>query len=108
MVSVFSTRELWNFVECLPKELQDAYWLNEHIYFNIQSTEDAIYVIGKLNNYHRYFSAIDICQRTIKDLPTDLLMETLWKAATEEAKETVHFDNYKLGKFLMRSIKGMI
>jgi len=98
LTSVASTRELWNFVECLPKELQDAYWLNVHIYFNIQSTEDAIYVIGKLNNYHRYFSAIDVCQRTIKDLPTNLLMETLWKAATEEAKETVHVDNYKLGK----------
>lgn len=99
LVSVFSTRELWNFVETLPKELQDAYWLNEHIGYNIQSTEDAIYMISKLNNYHRYFSAIDVCQRAIQDLPTDLLMETLWKAVTEEANEPVHFDNYKLGIF---------
>jgi hypothetical protein len=99
LVSVFSTRELWNFVETLPKELQDAYWLNEHIGYNIQSTEDAIYVISKLNNYHRYFSAIDVCQRAIQDLPTDLLMETLWKAVTEEANEPVHFDNYELGIF---------
>jgi len=95
------------FVECLPKELQDAYWLNEHIYFNIQSTEDAIYVIGKLNNYHRYFLPLIFAREPLRFTHRPAY-GNLMEAATEEAKERFTLIIINWANFLMRSIKGMI
>lgn len=98
LVSVGSYREVWNYVESVSQELQDTYWLNEKISFGIQSSDDAMYVIKKLSYYNRYFTAIKVSRRIARDLPTNLLVDVLYKAVTEDTNEPVHFDRYDLNK----------
>lgn len=98
LVSVGSNEEIWAFVDSLSEDQQDAYWENEHLCLFVETTHDAIEMINKLNSYKRFFTALELCNRSVNNLPTDLLIETLWRASTEDASEEVRLDNYVIGE----------
>lgn len=98
LVSVGSNKEIWSFVDSLSTDHKEAYWKNEHLYLFVETAQDAIEMINKLDRYNRFFSALELCSRFVDSLPTDLLMISLWKASTEDACEEVRLDNYEISK----------
>lgn len=98
LVSVGSNKEIWAFVDSLSEDQQEAYWKNEHLYLFVETAHDAVEMIKKLHRYGRFFSALTLCDRYASNLPTDLIMTTLWKASTEDACEAVRLDNYVIGE----------
>lgn len=98
LVSVDPIREVYDYINTLPHELQNAYWMNENVHFGAASTDDAILVINKLNSYKRFYTAIKVISDHAKDLPIGLILNTLQLAYSEESQESVFFDKYELEK----------
>lgn len=97
LVSVGPSKEIWTYVDSLSEDQQEAYWKNEHLYLFVETSHDAIDMINKLHRYGRFFSAIELCSRSVDTLPTDLLLKVLWRASIEDSNEDVRLDNYVIG-----------
>lgn len=90
------TQELWNFIEKQNAEITEGYWKNLNLYFYRATIEEKIYGINKLIEYKRFFSAISVFSSFIEEIPSELIVKMLQKAATEKAEEQMYFDDYKV------------
>lgn len=96
LLPINQTKQLWDFVSTLDKEIQNEYWQNMYpIFYNIP-VEEKIIGVQMLIEYKRFFSAIDISSHFAETLPTEILAELLKKSATEEASEQVRFKGYEI------------
>ncbi len=66
------------------------------LHFFHATKNEKIIGLRKLLEYKRYYSAIDVCSHFAGDIPTDLLIEILYKAATEKSNEKISFRAYEI------------
>lgn len=87
---------LWNFISEQDNEVQDLYWKNVYPRF-FHATEDEIdYGLNQLLNYKRFFSAIDVAYLKPEKVKSELLIEILEKAVTQEADEKARFKGHEI------------
>lgn len=96
LVSIHSNKEIYDFIETLDQELQDEYWTNVGANYGLASIDDAVYVINKLDKYKRYFTALEVVESVVNEIPTDLITSVLYKAVSEESSEPVDFNRLVL------------
>lgn len=96
LIPINQTRQLWEFVSSLTKEIQDEYWQNIYPSFYHIPTEDKVLGVEMLMKHERFFSAIDICSHFLEEISTNLLAELLKKAVTEKASEPPSFRGYEI------------
>jgi hypothetical protein len=89
---------LWDYISTLNHEIQDEYWLNISPHFYHISEEEKIIGLKKLLNHKRFFSALDVAADFPNIIPSNLLVEILKKAATENTVEDPHFSEYEVEK----------
>ncbi|WP_343561552.1 hypothetical protein [Sphingobacterium sp.] len=94
LIPLNQNQQLWDFIASLNEEIENEYWKNVNPNFYGVSDREKTFGIGKLLKYKRFFSAIDVCNYFIDELPSNLISETLFKAGTEESNETPRFKGY--------------
>ncbi|MBB4807011.1 hypothetical protein HNP38_002307 [Chryseobacterium defluvii] len=96
LIPLDQNQQLWNFVVSLNEDTQNEYWLNVNPHFYHISNEEKVFGIEMLLKYKRFFSVIDIASHFTNIIPSNLLVEVLKKAGTEEASEAPRFGGYEI------------
>lgn len=70
-------REMWNFIDTLPKDIQNEYWTNITVGFIYE--DESVFLIKKLIEYKRYDKALAIISHSYKktNIPADVIEETI-------------------------------
>jgi hypothetical protein len=96
LLPINQTKQLWDFVSTLDKEIQNEYWQNMYPTFYNIPVEEKIIGVQMLMEHKRFFSAIDISSHFTEALPTEILADLLKKSATEESSEQVPLKEYEI------------
>lgn len=96
LIPLNQNQQLWNFVASLDEEIQNEYWQNINAHFYHITDDEKVFGIEMLLKHKRFFSALDIASHFANVISSNLLSETLKKAATEEANETVRLRGYEI------------
>ncbi|MDD4009124.1 MAG: hypothetical protein PHQ67_04845 [Fermentimonas sp.] len=98
LASINSYKKVYEYIETLSQELQNAYWSSSNASYGYESVDDAIYVIKKLNSFKRYYTALKVISSIVEELPVDLVLETLFLAISEVSSEPDNFERYELNR----------
>lgn len=98
VIPINQSKQLWDFISTLDKEVESQYWQKIYPSFYHIPDEDKIVGVKMLMNYKRFFTALDVCSTFAEKMPTVLLAELLKKAATEESGEPVSLKKYEIDK----------
>jgi hypothetical protein len=98
-VPLYQSKELWDFIDSTNEEVKKNYWLTVYPHFYNVSTEEKILGLKYLIEYNRFFTAIDIGAHFVDEIPTEIIVELLEKAATQKSEENIRFDGYEIGQF---------
>lgn len=90
------TKQLWDFVSTLKKDIQVMYWREIYPRFYHIPTDEKIIGVQMLMKHSRFISAVDVCSHFAKDIPTELLSELLKRTATEESVEQGQLKGYEV------------
>lgn len=92
LTSLTPSMALWKFIEGLQDNIKTNYWLEMRPWFFGQSNDDKLWVLEKLINHRRFFTAINQMALFVENVPSGLLMLVLESAATIQASEKGRFD----------------
>ena len=96
LLPLYQSKQLWDLVSELGKDIQNEYWQNVNpTFFNIPDDEK-IFGIKMLIKYKRFFSAIEICSHFPDTIPTGILVELLTNSATISANEPIRYEGYSI------------
>ncbi|AVR44586.1 hypothetical protein C7S20_04515 [Christiangramia fulva] len=96
LIPLDQNMQLWNFISEQDKEVQDLYWCSVYPRF-LHATEDEVeYGLNQLLSYKRFFSAIDVAYLRPEKVKSELLIEILEKAVTQEADEKARFKGHEI------------
>jgi hypothetical protein len=95
-VPQIQTEELWDFIDNTNDELKKEYWLSVSPRFYNLSKEGKIIGLNYLLHFNRFYSAIDICSHFSEEIPSLILVNILYKAATEESSEAIRISEYEI------------
>lgn len=98
LLSIEQSQVIWDKLEKLDTKIQDNYWLNINPGFWGLQIESIEYGLKKLISYKRYYSAIEACSHSADKLSSNILVEILEKAATDEAMEDIRIDGYEISR----------
>lgn len=90
------SKKLWEFIAGLSEEIKTDYWLHLNPQFYHLSQNEKIYGLEELINHARYISAISIASHSPEEIPTNLIITILEKAATIDSKEKAHLHGYEI------------
>lgn len=97
--AMMSSDDLWDFIDELPLEIKNEYWLKMRPWFFRISSKEKIRGIQSLIKYKRFFSAIVQAGYIVEEIPSQTIIELLESTATIQANEQVRFD-YHLDQLL--------
>ncbi len=97
------TLQLWDFLNQISKEIKTEYWLKMRPRFYSLEQDDKIYGIGELISHSRLISAIDISCHKVEEIPSELIVEILEKAATIDSQESARLHGYEIENYLRQS-----
>ncbi|WP_367388131.1 hypothetical protein [Lewinella sp. LCG006] len=92
------SKKLWEFIDGLSEGIKNAYWVHMYPRFHNLSQDEITYGLKELLNHSRFISAIDFASHSKKEIPSDLIVEILEKAATVESKETSRLHGYEVNQ----------
>ncbi|QMU26601.1 hypothetical protein [Adhaeribacter radiodurans] len=92
------TKKLWDFINGFNKGIKNEYWLHMNPRFYLLKQDEIIYGLKELLNHSRFISAIDVASHSTEEIPSDLIVDILIKAATVESKETARLHGYEVDK----------
>lgn len=89
-------REMWNFIETLPRSIQNGYWTN--IIVGFRYDEDASFLVNKLIEYNRYCVALGVLSRSCKkiSISTTLMEKTIIGVLTSKDYNLIQKHNSEL------------
>ncbi len=87
-------RIVWDLLESFGEEIRTRYWRESTIRLFDLSVEDKVYALKQLLHIKRHFTALDTAALFMKEIPVDLIVEVLQKAATEKSIEDFHVQSY--------------
>ncbi|QMU28801.1 hypothetical protein [Adhaeribacter radiodurans] len=90
------SKKLWDFINGLSEGIKNEYWLHMNPRFYRLNQDEIIYGLKELLNHSRFISAIDVASHSKEEIPSDLIVEILEKAATIESKETARLHGYEV------------
>ncbi len=96
LIPVNQNSNLWKFIESTNEEIKNEYWSKTSPHFWGMPKEEKIVGLKYLISYKRYFSAIDICSHFVEEIPSEIIVEILDKAATDKANEDVRMRGYEV------------
>lgn len=89
LLSFPSERWLWNLVETTDQEVQREYWKKALVHHHDMLIDDIKYVINRLLNFRRNFSALRLASHAKSELPITDVALVLEMTATTECSEPV-------------------
>lgn len=90
------SNDLWDFIENKGEIIESEYWLKVQANFYHVSQEEKVRGIKMLIKHHRFFSAVDFAYMMKNEIPTEIIIDLLQKAATEKASEKSQLREYEL------------
>ncbi len=90
--------KVWQFIDNTNDIIKAEYWNAVRPNFFHISSEEKIIGLKYLLEYKRYFSAIDACSHYPQEIPSELIVEILKKAAIEESNETFRIREYEINR----------
>ncbi len=90
------TGTLWTFLDSIDRKTKDQYWNNMTPFFFNVPIDTKILGVSRLIEFRRYRSAIDISSHFHADIPSNLIIEMLWKSVSEESNEKFHIEAYEI------------
>lgn len=94
LIALSASQALWDFIDGLPREVINYYWQRISPYLFRVTLEEKIHAIGRLTDYHRFFTAIAQANHILKEFPSEKLVDLLEQAAMKEASEKGNFDHH--------------
>ncbi len=89
------SRQLWEMISNnLTAGVEKEYWIKMSPRFFHLPQDEIILGINHLLDHQRLFSAMDAVSLVKEQLPANLIVEVLTKAATEESIDSIHIDDY--------------
>jgi hypothetical protein len=86
----------WDFIDKTNQALIDEYWTKMDPFFWHASTEDKIRGLNTLIKYQRQFSAMNILNHFIDEIPSPLIIEIMESAAKEKSIEEFRLQDYHI------------
>jgi len=87
-------RTIWELLGSFNNVIQEGYWRQcDARLFDLPS-EDKAYAIRQLLHVRRHSTALDNAAMFAEEMPTELIVELLLKAATETSSEQFHVQSY--------------
>ena len=90
------SNDLWDFIENKGEIIESEYWLKVQANFYHVSQEEKVRGIKMLIKHKRFFSAVDFTYMMKNEIPTEIIIDLLQKAATEEASEKTQLREYEI------------
>jgi hypothetical protein len=90
------TKELWDFIDSTNDEIKKEYWSTVDPNFWNVPTDQKVIGLNYLIKHKRYISALDICSHFVDDIPTNIIVEILERAATEKSIENIRLQGYEV------------
>ena len=87
---------VWDLLKSFNIEIQENYWRRCAIRLFKLPVEDKIYALKQLLHVKRHFTALDNAALFAKEIPADLIIELLQKAATEKSTEDFRVPSYHI------------
>lgn len=87
---------LWDFIENKGEIIESEYWSKVQATFYHVTPEEKVQGIKMLIKHRRFFSAIDFAYMIKNEIPSEIIIELLEKAATEKSIEESHLREYEL------------
>ena len=91
-------RNIWDLLDSFGEGVRTGYWTQCTIRLFDLPAEDKIYVLKQLLHVKRHFTALDTAALFMEEIPLDLIVELLQKAATEKSIEDFHVQSYDVEK----------
>jgi len=95
-IPITHSSELWNFIDNTSEKVKEVYWLNIYPKFYHNSIDEKIRGLNMLLQYNRFFSAIETCYMLKDDIPSQVIINILQKAATEKSVDNTHLKEYEI------------
>lgn len=99
LIPTVQNKRLFDFLD-QKEEIKEQYWLEMQPRFYHLSMDEKIRGVQELINHGRYFSAIKECYYHSRDIPSNLIVDSLEKAATLKSVEQYQSQSYEIGKLL--------
>jgi hypothetical protein len=96
LVPLDQTEQLWKFIESEGAEVKEIYWQKMFPRFIHAPKEIKNLGLKNLIQAKRFFSAVGIGYLIVDDLSTEIIVETLEKARTEQASEPIRWDSHQV------------
>lgn len=80
LASIAIFKEVLDYVDVLPKDIQDQYWINVNCWPGVDKVEDVELVINKFNDYKQYSCSLQIIESSIlhqQQLSTSLIFDAI-------------------------------
>lgn len=99
LASACASEDIWMYVEELPEDIQEKYWINANVW-RYKDCNSAQYAIRKLNSVKRSIDSINIVYQFIKDIPSNLIIETIMVFLHNPNISIVEHIKYELAKII--------
>lgn len=97
LVPLTQGKQLWEFTTTLSEEIQEDYWKKVNPNFYNLSSDEKEMGIKRLLNVKRFFTAVDVASHFIDSFSTKLLINMLYRTATEPANEISRSLSFEIG-----------
>jgi len=96
LLSLPHTQEVWKFLGTYDIEVKDLYW--KRIVPRIWLADDYPFLIGKLLDYHRYYTVIDCINYNLDKISPELKIEILYGLAKNKDEVNISIDHHDIGR----------
>ncbi len=97
---------VWNLLKSFNENIQKEYWKKCGFGGITAKSEDKIYYIKQMVKFKRYFNALDIAALYAEEIPSELIIQILEKAATEQSEDEFRIDYYDIEKLFEELYKS--
>ena len=102
LIPLKQSNRLWSFVDLSNTEIKNLYWKKIDPYFYQLDENELEIGFRNLIKHGRFLAAVHYCSQFIdKKLPTNLVIEILFKAATEKSEEVFYLRDYEIERIFM-------
>ncbi len=88
----------WNLLNTSSSEISKIYWQKVNPYLYPIKLDDRLYALNKLQEVNRHVTVLNEITHFSEEVSSELLAETLLKAATIQSNENTEVESYGVGK----------
>jgi len=96
LLPIHQTQVLWDFLELIDDEVEKIYWQKCELRFYLETLDQNIGVIHKLQAVNRHISTLKFASHILDELPSGLIIDILEKTATSKSDDFTKLESHDI------------